>query len=285
MTTRTGLDYAYGHPRPSVIRAAGHRFVCRYLADTANPKNLTAVERDALLDGGLDVVLVFEQGATRALAGSGTGTRDGATAKARADALGAPPTAAIYAAVDFGPSAVQMPDVLAYLRGFARGCAPHPLGVYGGWATIDAAHRAGLTRYLWQAGAWSTFRDPESGRHAYRLHPASVLRQHAGTVMIDGVACDLDDALAADYGGWTGNPMEDDDMTPAQEAKLDKLLALAEKHAEDDATRYNALVHRTGHGELPDVLDAIKAVGGADPVAIVDEFLRRFPAPPPAPPA
>lgn len=71
---------------------------------------------------------------------------------------------------------------------------------------------------------------------------------------------------------------QEDDMTPAQEAKIDRLLALAEKHAADEATRYDALVHRSGHGELPDVLAAVKAIdgGGADAAAVVDEISRRL---------
>lgn len=259
--TATGIDYAYGRPDPAKIRTAGYRFVCRYLADAANPKNLTADEVAGLLAAGLDVVLVFEQGATRPLAGAATGSLDGRAAKARADRLGAPPPAAIYAAVDFAPTSEQMPDVLAYLRSFARGCAPHPLGTYGGWATVDAVHRADLTRYLWQAGGWSTFRDPATGQMKYRLHPAAVLRQHAGTVTIDRVQCDRNDALAADYGGWA--LQMEDEMTPDQEKKMDRLLALVEQHAADDATRYDALVHRAGHGELPDVLAGLEEVKNA----------------------
>lgn len=78
-------------------------------------------------------------------------------------------------------------------------------------------------------------------------------------------------------GRLLGTP-EEDDMTPAQEAKLDELLALAKKHAADETTRHDLLLNRSGHGELPDVLAAVETItsGGADAAAIVDEIGRRL---------
>lgn len=189
-----GVDYALGRPHPKAIRAAGYTFVVRYVSTPGNRKNLDAAEVAALHAAGLDLVVVFERGEARALDGLGAGRLDGVSAKHQADALGAPARAAIYAAVDFDPTPDQLLAVRHYLDGFAQGCSPHPAGVYGGYATIDAA--LGQVPYVWQAGAWSHGRE----------HPAADLRQHVGTVVVDGVDCDVDDALASDYGGWRPSP-------------------------------------------------------------------------------
>lgn len=219
--TVQGLDYAYGRPAPAGIRAAGYAFVCRYVSTPGNGKNLTKTEASALRAAGVDVVVVFERSASRPLGGATAGKADGAAARSQAQACGAPAASAIYAAVDFDPQPSEMRTVLAYLAAFARACAPHPCGVYGGWRVIDAASTAGVGRYLWQAGAWSTFPNPATGRRAYRLHPDAHLRQFAGTVVVDGVTCDRDVALAADYGGWALRPAKPSKPKP-EKAKPSK---------------------------------------------------------------
>lgn len=218
--TIKGVDYAYGRPSPAALRAAGYRFACRYVSYDGNPKNLTVAEARALRQAGLDVVVVFERDADRPIEGAAAGAEDGASAKRQADALGAPPGSAIYAAVDFDPTSAQMPVVLAYLKAFARACDPHPCGAYGGYRVIDAAK--GIVRYLWQAGAWSTWLNPATGRREYRLHPAAHLRQYAGTVQVDGVSCDVNDALQPDYGGWALLPPKEDDVTPEDHKAIAK---------------------------------------------------------------
>lgn len=187
-----GLDYAYGRPDPAAVRRAGYVLVARYVGDAGNPKCLTADEARALRRAGLDVVLVFERDAARPLDGAAAGADDGRAAKLHADLLGAPAGTAIYAAVDFDVSARQMPTVLAYLTSFRRAVAPHPAGVYGGYATLDAVVEHAAADYLWQAGAWSYG----------RRHPRAQLRQRIGTVEVAGVRADVNDVIDQHYGGW-----------------------------------------------------------------------------------
>lgn len=205
--TRTGVDYAHGTPSPAALKAAGHSFVCRYVSTSGNDKNLRAEEARILRAAGLDILVVFERDATRPLGGAAAGRADGASARAQADQLGAPARSAIYAAVDFDPQPGQMGAVLNYLDAFAVAVRPHPAGVYGGYRVIAAAETR--VPYLWQAGAWSTWTNPATGKREYHLHPSANLRQHAGTVTVDGVACDLNTALKPAIGGWA-EPLEDD---------------------------------------------------------------------------
>lgn len=214
-----GIDFARGRPDPAKVRGNGFTFVVRYVSTTGNAKNLTVAEARSYLAAGLGVVVVFERDAERPFGGASVGRIDGMSALAQVTALGLPTRCPVYAAVDSDVTAGQMRDVLAYLRAFGAAVAPHPLGVYGGYAVIDAVVDAGVARYLWQAGAWS------QGKR----HPAAQLRQRIGTVTVDGVAVDVDDALVSDFGAWRTGIPEEDGMTPEDKAYIDgKFTALYE---------------------------------------------------------
>jgi hypothetical protein len=189
--TILGVDYAWGRPQPALIAAAGYRFALRYLSNDSG-KNLSESEAKALLAAGLDIGVVWETTANRALSGAAGGTADGTRAKAQADICGAPPGSAIYFAVDFDAQPNHMPTIDAYAAAFAAAIAPHPAGVYGGLAVCNRLTR--LT-YRWQTAAWS---------HGWRS-PGVCLYQRIGQALIDGVGCDVNEQLAP-FGGWLAAP-------------------------------------------------------------------------------
>lgn len=189
--TVLGVDYAWGRPQPVHIAAAGYRFVMRYLSNDSG-KNLTTSEAKALLAAGLDIGVVWETTANRAMSGAPGGAADGSRAKAQADMAGAPAGSAIYFAVDFDAQPNQMPTIDAYANAFAKAIAPHPVGVYGGLAICNRFLRL---PYRWQTAAWS---------HGWRADGVC-LYQRIGQALIDGVGCDVNEQLAP-FGGWRSQP-------------------------------------------------------------------------------
>lgn len=208
-----GVDYSSGHPGGAALKAAGITFAARYVSHTAS-KNISLAEATDLAAHGVATVVVWETTANRALGGRTAGLTDVYDAVAQATAAGMPADRPIYFAVDFGPTAAQMPAVLAYLDGAASVLGPARIGVYGGYATVKAALDGGHAAWAWQTAAWS------GGQWDLR----AVLRQFASTVTIHGVSCDLNTATAADYGQWTPgqSPLEDD--VPLTAADIELLL-------------------------------------------------------------
>ena len=188
-----GIDYSSGVPDPAVVRDSGFTFIARYVSNPGNPKNLTAGEAAAARKAGVDVVVIFESTASRALGGRGAGAIDGLAARAQAEACGAPVNSAIYAAVDFDvTNASQLLAVAAYFDGFRGVLGPHPAGGYGELSVIDALLVGKHVTYGWQTGAWS------GGKLSRLAH----LYQRIGGITVDGVSCDVDVALAPDFGQW-----------------------------------------------------------------------------------
>lgn len=157
MTEIAGLDFSATKPDPATLKRQGFTFVLGYLKPPPNSKEMDAGHLAAYRAAGLEVGVVWETTADRALSGAAGGAADGAAALVRAAAVGYPRGCVIFTAVDFAPSARQMPAVLAYADAFADAVAAggYPPGVYGGLATVEAAHAHRPTLYLWQTAAWS----------------------------------------------------------------------------------------------------------------------------------
>jgi hypothetical protein len=76
----------------------------------------------------IDVVLVFETTADRALAGQPAGTSDAQSASRQAAELGMPHGRPIYFAVDFDATPQQQPVIDAYFRGVVSTLGPGSTG-------------------------------------------------------------------------------------------------------------------------------------------------------------
>lgn len=146
-----GIDYAWQHPNPAAIKAAGYDFVLRYLSQDPS-KDLTAGEAQALHAAGLSVGVIWEQAAQAALNGAAQGTADAAQANSQADTVGYPAGCPIFFAVDFDVQPGQMPAVVAYFQS-AKANSERPIGAYGSGALVAGVQ--GECDYLFQAEAWS----------------------------------------------------------------------------------------------------------------------------------
>lgn len=174
------------------LKAAGRGFVCRYVSTIGNPKNLTAAEARRLKAAGLDVVVVFETTADRALAGRPAGVADAKAALAQAVACGMPSGRPIFFAVDFDVSSGQKARVISYIAGAASVLGKHGTGVYGGLGAVKAVLDAAVCSFAWQTYAWS------GGVWDRRAQ----LQQYENGQTLAGLSVDFDRAVSIDYGQW-----------------------------------------------------------------------------------
>jgi peptidoglycan hydrolase-like protein with peptidoglycan-binding domain len=191
--SREGIDYSYHHALDlDALRAAGVTFAMRYLSHDGT-KNLSASEAQLLGASGIDVGVVWESTARRALdGGHAGGASDAATASELATACGMPQGRPIYFAVDFDAGDADKPKIADYLRGAAQVLGEGAVGVYGGYWVVKYCLDESVAAFGWQTYAWS------GGQRDPRAH----LYQRLNGVSIGGIACDRDTAFATDFGQW-----------------------------------------------------------------------------------
>ncbi|WP_066905210.1 DUF1906 domain-containing protein [Millisia brevis] len=200
----TLIDYSAGIPRPADIRAAGHRGAIRYVSDPRPNaawmigKPMRAVEAQALVDDGLDVVSCYQFGKAETAdwrGGYSAGIGHAARGLQLHQEAGGPPDRPIYAAIDDDPTREDF-DMLIdpYLRGWADVIGPRNVGLYANSGTIDWAIEAGIGQWFWQHN-WGT--------PAGYVHPAAHLHQvRIDDNTVGGVGVDINNVLADDFGQW-----------------------------------------------------------------------------------
>lgn len=189
----SGADYSWYRPSDAELSGANVSFVSRYLVPKSfgNGKALTAAEASHLRSRGVVILLNFELATAGASGGYSSGVRDAARAELARVEVGAPANLPIYFSVDFDATDTLNP-VLDYLAGAASVLGKPRVGVYGGYATVNAAFNAGYV-YGWQTYAWSR------GKWDLRAQ----VRQTANGVLFRGQG-DRDIATIDAFGGWGG---------------------------------------------------------------------------------
>lgn len=192
------LDYAWGRPHTSKLKAAGYAGVLRYLSHDTTGKNLTRTEANELSAAGLYIGVVWEGRANRALDGATAGRNDATDAHAMAVQCGMPSDRPIYFAVDFDVSASEMNAVMRYLHAAQDVLGASNVGVYGGKRCVTTAMDDGI-EWGWQTYAWS------GGKWDSRAQ----IQQYSNSHTFDGVDCDYDRTMDTDAGLWRvgENPM------------------------------------------------------------------------------
>jgi len=186
-----GVDYAWARPTPASLTADGYGFVARYLSHDTTGKNLSATEADALIAAGLDVVVVWEAGASDALSGFNLGVSDATAAASQALACGQPATRPIYFAIDFEATASQQAVIDQYYEGVASVIGLSRTGAYAGYGAMNGLFNDGKITWGWQTYAWS------SGQWDSRAQ----LRQIENDIGPGG-AWDKDQSMVDDFGQW-----------------------------------------------------------------------------------
>lgn len=192
--TRLGLDYAGGRPNPAAIAKAGYTFTCRYLTDGGSGlpgKLLTPDEYTALIAAGVSVAVNYETAADRMRSGYTGGVADAQTAQAMLEVIGYPLDARpVYFSADWDATETDQVCIDAYLTGAASVIGVGRVGVYGSFYVIKRCLDNGTATWAWQATAWS----------GGQIEPRAHILQHVSTVTVDGVACDVNEALQTDFG-------------------------------------------------------------------------------------
>lgn len=203
MAPPEGIDYAFGRPSITALKAAGITFVCRYLSHSP-AKNLDSAEARELSDAGIWIVVVWETTAQRALDGYAGGALDALEARRQAEACGMPDGRPIYFAVDWDAQPGQQAAINGYLDGAASVLGRGRIGIYGGFEPVSRALAGGHATWAWQTYAWS------GGRWDARAQ----LQQYSNDHTLGGVGCDYDRAVKDDFGQWrigvAPTPLEDD---------------------------------------------------------------------------
>jgi len=178
-----GLDWGWGQPNSSAIRAAGFEFILRYLAPLPNSKVITLDEIQQHTSAGLGVGLVWEADQYRPLKGGSIGRADGQEARRQARALKVPDSVPIFGAIDFNPNSGQFPAIHDYL-------------IAGNFEPYANAY---VMRYLAPHHSWLMDWDGLTNASAHlALWPTAHLHQHGGQVIITNVQCDVNDCFSPD---------------------------------------------------------------------------------------
>lgn len=225
MTTRQGIDYSFARPGGKAIKDAGKEFVMRYIPYSGDQgKGLTLDELDDLRANGLAVGLVFETTAGRALAGGAAGQFDAGLALTAANALGFPDDQPIYFAVDFDAQPSDFALIDAYLMGASWVLGAERVGVYGSHAVIEHCHATSTAAFFWQTYGWSGGKK-SSLADIYQYQNGVFLATYDDRgVMASNSEVDLCEAYGNDVGLW--EPEEEDELSDADKARLDRLEAL-----------------------------------------------------------
>ena len=184
-----GVDFAFG---PLNAPPGQFTFAARYFAFLPNSKVLTLSEAQNLAKLGWWLVANWEEDGTGLVSGDAAyQAQVAAAAVAQAKSCGMPAGRPIYFSVDEQADQSTFPTILANLKLREAALAPYTVGVYGESALISYLASNGV-HFLWQANAWSNG----------ATSPSALIVQQLAQVTLAGVTCDVDTALAEDFGQW-----------------------------------------------------------------------------------
>lgn len=197
-------DYSHARPSYQALRDAGYKVIFRYLGEYNDSRCITPNELAGLHGAGFMVAVIFETSASRPLSGRDGGRADAVRANAWADRLGVPWWVPIFYAVDFSPSAAQLPTVADYFRGVLES-GGRPIGMYGSYDVVEYLNRLSWAgrrvEHYWQCAAWSGSGNGTGGsirtgyRDPVRLSAAVCAFQHYGLTGSFGSSIDHNDVL------------------------------------------------------------------------------------------
>lgn len=201
-----GFDFSWSQPPASAVKAYGGHYVMVYISPTSDRgKHVSRAQIDAYRAGGVNVGLIYETTASRALGGTSAGRADALAVNRALDRLGLPRSTVVYSgAIDFDVQARHKGVVAAYLDAQANIRGKALVGVYGEYTAINWAASWGYTQ-LWQTYAWS------GGNWSNN----AILRQvHNGYKLSGRYDTDLNYSLRPDKIGFVGTTVVSDNPLP-----------------------------------------------------------------------
>lgn len=237
MVAIPGIDHSSKNPGAAKIKAAGFEFVARYVSPNtpAHPnKRLTLDEVNDCRSNHLNVVAIWETTADRALGGFNFGFDDAKAANDYCKSIGLPEGRPIYFCAQDAPfTTAQDNQVIRYFQGiFSYFRDTRLIGSYAGYFVTKKLFDNQLIKYAWQTPSWSKIQGIIQYDHRVQIHQFTSPMHKGSTISIGGVDCDLDTAVAEDYGQWwyTPKPPQEDQLASADVQKLlDRLETLENK--------------------------------------------------------
>jgi hypothetical protein len=184
-----------GHPSGAHVRDAGYSGIALYVGTPGRAKAPSRAQVADYRAQGLELVLVYEDNVGTWAGGRDRGAADARAALQHLQDLGIDWSRAgcLYLALDTDITDAGLPAARAYMQGAAEVLGgAHRVGAYGGRRPLADLLDRGLIRYAWSAAGW------QYGH----IDPRSHLQQKARTVMVGGVAADLNTILAEDFGQY-----------------------------------------------------------------------------------
>lgn len=193
---REGIDYSGTRPSAAAVKAAGRSFVVRYVSSPGGiAKDITRAEAAYWQANGIDIGIVFEDAAGRALTGGRVGgAADARTAIGAVRAAGGPTDGGVvYVAVDIDVTGNgQLLALGDYLGGWATVYPRARLGVYAEYDVVRHCFDQHWVAFGWQTFAWS----------GGRWDPRAQLQQYRNSQLLGGVRVDYVRAPAKEWGAW-----------------------------------------------------------------------------------
>ena len=188
-----GIDYSFGSGLTTgIMKAAGVRFVARYLAYRPNAKCINQLEFTTLVRAGLFVVFVWEGTGRDLVNGFRGGQHDAQEANRQVTELGAKGCPIYFAPADYDVPEGDQGNYNAYLDGVASIIGRSRTGAYGGYWPLSRAFNGGHCHYGWQTYAWSGG-NVDRRSHLYQYHNAARM----GPAEVD-----YDKSFKTDFGQW-----------------------------------------------------------------------------------
>lgn len=241
-----GCDYAWEHPNPAALAAAGYKFACRYVSHFSS-KNMTPGEVAALASHGISTVSNFEDAAQTMLGGYNTGVTCAILAGQEATACGMPAHRPVYFSADWDATPDDQVKINAFLDGAASVLGRASVGIYGGYYPVKRALDGGHASWAWQTLAWS----------GGQWDPRTNIRQTGRQPGIGGVQIDENIAMTADYGQWTPGQTPD----PPRPKETDMLICAVTATATENVGIWMLSGGLYFHVNNPTDLGAFRAAG------------------------
>jgi hypothetical protein len=189
-----GVDWSMhepGTPGSRALNALGKHFACIYLpTSNADERTNTQAELNELIAGHIEIVAILETNEDQLRTGLAGGKLHAQMAQHWLDAYGLPATQPVYFTGDDDYQPNEQTTVNDYLDGASSVIGRTRVGLYGGINLLTRCYDDGTASWFWQTTAWSY------GEWFPHCH----LQQYGYGAFINGVECDLDRAMVANYG-------------------------------------------------------------------------------------
>ena len=152
-----GIDFAYNAINLNLQSCLNNeiKFIARYYSSVSS-KNLTLSEAQRYSNAGINILSVFEDGATDAYGGANQATVDAQIALKCAQSVNQPVGSTIFFAVDANDSFSQINNIVEYFKTLKVLLSQYTIGFYGSWQTAEYLRQNNIVDFTWCVQTWTS---------------------------------------------------------------------------------------------------------------------------------